>query len=88
MEDKVQSLIVPAILESDSGGITSNVPLSRSRASVSSEDTKPLSELGKELERIYKLLSTYAVDPEVISQIFKQVILSALSKQILNKLLI
>jgi myosin-5 len=78
LEDKIQPLIVPALLESDSG-LTSSVSVvgNRSRqSSVSSEPgtaiQKPLEAMTQQLDIMYNLFSAYGVDPEVVIQIFRQ----------------
>ncbi|XP_072396790.1 unconventional myosin-Va isoform X1 [Diabrotica undecimpunctata] len=80
-EEKIQSLIVPAILEHEEiPGISGNKPSGfRSRIGSSSSVTsptgsqKPTAALLQELTNHYKILMYYGVDPEVISQIFKQI---------------
>ncbi|XP_025829097.1 unconventional myosin-Va [Agrilus planipennis] len=80
MEEKIQHLIVPAILEHEEiqgfGGKPSGF---RGRLSSKSSELnspgpkqKPLDTLLQELTNQYKILSFYGIDPEVISQIFKQ----------------
>jgi len=77
LEDKLQPLIVPAVLENDSG-ITSVVSVAgnRSRAqSVTSDSSaaSPLEALTQQLDQVYKLLGSHGLDPQVIVQVFKQV---------------
>jgi hypothetical protein len=74
----MQPLIVPAILENDSG-LTSQVTISGSKArsmSTSSEHgsiAKPLETLSKQLDYTVSFLGNFGVDPEVVQQVFRQV---------------
>ena len=72
----MQPLIVPAILENDSG-ITSQVTVSGRRSmSASSEHggvAKPLETLSQQLDYTVNFLQGYGLDPEVTQQVFRQV---------------
>lgn len=81
MEEKVQPLIVPAVLEHEAiAGISGNKPCGmRSRASSLARDLESpvdpqhaLDVLLKELNNFYKVLLVHGVDPELITQVFKQ----------------
>lgn len=81
MEEKVQPLIVPAVLEHEAiAGISGNKPCGmRSRASSLARDLESpvdpqhaLDVLLKELNNFYKVLQIHGVDPELITQVFKQ----------------
>ncbi|KAM7314396.1 unconventional myosin-Va [Ixodes scapularis] len=81
MEEKVQPLIVPAVLEHEAiAGISGNKPCGmRSRASSLARDLESpvdpqhaLDVLLKELNNFYKVLQLHGVDPELITQVFKQ----------------
>lgn len=81
METKVQRLIVPAVLEHEAiPGISGNKPLGmRGRSSsIARELENPvdpqvaLDSLLKELTAFYRVLSLHGVDPELLSQVFKQ----------------
>lgn len=93
LEEKIQALIVPAILEHEEiPGISGNKPSGfRGRAasvtSPVSAEVKPTTALLQELTSHHKLMTFYGIDPEVISQIFRQTFyfLCALS---LNNLLL
>ncbi|KAG1680851.1 Unconventional myosin-Va [Nymphon striatum] len=82
MEEKVQSLIVPAILEHDAiPGISGKKPLGmRGRSSsVAKEVESPcdpiqaLETLMNELTHFHKVLNLHGVDPELVSQVFNQI---------------
>ncbi|XP_064471543.1 unconventional myosin-Va-like isoform X2 [Ornithodoros turicata] len=81
MEEKVQPLIVPAVLEHEAiAGISGNKPSGmRSRASSTARELdspvdpqRALDVLVKELNNFYKVLLAHGVDPELITQVFKQ----------------
>ncbi|CAG7709106.1 unnamed protein product [Allacma fusca] len=78
LEDKMQPLIVPAILENDSG-LTSQVTVTGSKSrsmSVSSEHggaiAKPLETLSQQLDFTLSFLGNFGLDPEVVQQVFRQ----------------
>ncbi|KRT84142.1 Myosin head, partial [Oryctes borbonicus] len=83
LQEKVQPLIVPAILEHEEiRGVTGgNKPAGFSRrASISARDLgspignqKPTTALLQELTSHHKILCFYGVDPEVTSQVFRQI---------------
>ena len=85
MEEKIQTIIVPAILEHEaiSTSCDSN-PASRPRTgsiahqnstgSISPVDPqKALDQLLRQLEEYSQILKTYGVDPDIGEQIFRQV---------------
>ncbi|KAB7505341.1 Afadin [Armadillidium nasatum] len=81
MEEKVQPLIVPAILEHEAiTGLSGNKPGGmRGRAgSVARELESPvepqkaLDLLLKELTQFYRTLAMFGTDPEIITQVFRQ----------------
>lgn len=81
IRDKIQSLIVPAILEHEEiPGISGNKPSgSRSRLGSSSGissptgSQKPTTLLLQELTNHHKILCYYGVDTGIVSQIFQQI---------------
>lgn len=82
MEEKVQPLIVPAVLEHEAiPGISGKPSGMRGRSSsVARELESPcvdarhaLDVLQKELSSFYRVLGLHGVDPEIITQIFKQI---------------
>ncbi|KAL1140392.1 hypothetical protein AAG570_000324 [Ranatra chinensis] len=89
MEDKLQPLAVPAILEHEAiSGLT--VPRGRS-ASVTTASTpvikKALDELLAQLTSFHRLLSIHGIDPELICQFFKQVFYFLCASSLNNLLL-
>lgn len=81
MEEKVQPLIVPAMLEHEAiAGISGNKPSGmRSRASSIAKGAdspvdpqRALDAFIKELNNFYRVLHVHGVDPELIIQVFKQ----------------
>ncbi|KAG8180737.1 hypothetical protein JTE90_004694 [Oedothorax gibbosus] len=82
LEERVQPLIVPAILEHEAiPGISGNKPggMRHRSSSVAREPDSPsfdpqaaLDGLLKELGAFYKVLSIHGVDPELITQVYKQ----------------
>lgn len=82
LEEKIQPLIVPAILEHEEiPGLSGNKPSGiRRRTGSLAQNTdngsivfqKPIDVLKQELKSNYLLLQFYGVDNEVISQVFKQ----------------
>ncbi|KAK4885795.1 hypothetical protein RN001_002066 [Aquatica leii] len=93
LSEKVQPLIVPAILEHEEiPGITGN-KLSGFRGRLSSlrDETpgqqKPTEALLQELTTYYKMLTFYGVDMVVISQIFKQIFYFICASSLNNLLL-
>ena len=68
MEDKIQPLIVPAVLENE--GIQG---LSVNNTGSHSEDKNSLDLLLRELNQYYKILARFGADPEIIAQVFRQV---------------
>ncbi|KAK5647331.1 hypothetical protein RI129_002223 [Pyrocoelia pectoralis] len=94
MSEKLQSLIVPAILEHEEiPGISGN-KLGGFRARASSlrdaetpGQQKPIVALLQELTSYYKILTFYGVDMEVISQIFKQIFYFICASSLNNLLL-
>lgn len=82
MEEKVQPLIVPSILEHEAiAGLSGNKPGGmRGRAgSVARELDSPvepqkaLDLLLKEMTHFYRILAMFGTDPELITQIFRQI---------------
>ncbi|EFA06975.2 unconventional myosin-Va [Tribolium castaneum] len=77
--EKIQPLVIPAILEHEEiPGISGNKPSgfrgrSSSVATSPEPSQKPTTAVLLELTNHHKILSFYGVDPEVISQIFKQI---------------
>ncbi|CAH0551807.1 unnamed protein product [Brassicogethes aeneus] len=95
-EEKIQPLIVPAILEHEEiAGLSGSKPSGfRGRqSSVSRElespvnNQKPTTALLQELTNHHKILTFYGVDPEVISQVFKQIFYFLCSSSLNNLLL-
>ncbi|XP_018563166.1 unconventional myosin-Va isoform X1 [Anoplophora glabripennis] len=95
-EEKVQPLIVPAILEHEEiPGISGNKPSGfRGRTSSLARDLdspvnnqKPTTALLQELTNHHKILTFYGVDPEVISQVFKQIFYFLCASSLNNLLL-
>lgn len=93
-EEKIQPLIVPAILEHEEiPGISGNKPSGfRGRTSSLALDSpvsnqKPTTALLQELTNHHKILTFYGVDPEVVSQIFKQVFYFLCASSLNNLLL-
>ena len=93
-EERIQPLIVPAILEYEglaSSGIYSQ-PKQRS-ASISNQDMedstieKPTDALIKELSFLHKVLLLHVVEPDLISQVFKQLFYFICSCSLNNLLL-
>ncbi|XP_023232737.1 unconventional myosin-Va-like [Centruroides sculpturatus] len=80
MEEKVQPLIVPAILEHEAiPGISSKPSGMRGRSCSAAreiesfiEPQKALAMLLEELNSVFVILSVHGVDPELTSQVFKQ----------------
>lgn len=81
MEERVQPFIVPAILEHEAiPGISGNKPSGmRGRSSSIARETespmdpqRALDSLLKEMGAFFKVLSIHGVDPELITQIYKQ----------------
>ncbi|XP_049955345.1 unconventional myosin-Va-like [Schistocerca serialis cubense] len=82
IQEKIQPLVVPAILEHEEiSGLTSQIASGkRGRAVLSSWDSEPflgvqksLDALLRELNYIYKIMGNHGVDPELTVQIFRQV---------------
>ncbi|XP_049955337.1 unconventional myosin-Va-like [Schistocerca serialis cubense] len=82
IQEKIEPLVVPAILEHEEiSGLTSQIPSGkRGRAVLSSWDSEPflgvqksLDALLQELNYIYKITGNHGVDPELTVQIFQQV---------------
>ncbi|XP_049955342.1 unconventional myosin-Va-like [Schistocerca serialis cubense] len=82
IQEKIQPLVVPAILEHEEiSGLTSQIASGkRGRAVLSSWDSEPflgvqksLDALLQELNYIYKIMGNHGVDPELTVQIFRQV---------------
>ncbi|RWS27899.1 unconventional myosin-Va-like protein [Leptotrombidium deliense] len=81
-EERIQPLIVPAVLEFEglaSSGIYSQPATIQRSGSISGEDSvpsspteKPVDALIKELSYLHKVLLLHVVEPELINQIFKQ----------------
>lgn len=75
LEVRIQPLIVPAILENDTGLTSQAIGIGAghrsSRASISSNQ-KPLDMLIGELETMHSQLCSFGVDPEVILQVLRQ----------------
>ncbi|KAJ8966303.1 hypothetical protein NQ314_003568 [Rhamnusium bicolor] len=95
-EEKIQPLIVPAILEHEEiPGISGNKPSGfRGRTSSLARELdspvtsqKPTHALLQELTNHHKILTFYGVDPEVISQVFKQVFYFLCASSLNNLLL-
>lgn len=91
-EGKIQTLIVPAILEHEEiAGISGNKPSGfRTRQNSTTSpvgNQKPTTALLQELTNHHKILSFYGVDQEVISQIFKQIFYFLCSSSLNNLLL-
>ncbi|XP_049955340.1 unconventional myosin-Va-like [Schistocerca serialis cubense] len=81
IQEKIEPLVVPAILEHEEiSGLTSQIPSGkRGRAVLSSWDSDPflgvqksLDALLQELNYIYKIMGNHGVDPELTVQIFRQ----------------
>ncbi|XP_022250756.1 unconventional myosin-Va-like isoform X1 [Limulus polyphemus] len=81
MEERVQPLIVPAVLEHEAiPGISGNKPLGmRGRTSSLSRELespvdpeRALDTLQREMNTFFKVLNLHGVDPELITQVFKQ----------------
>ncbi|XP_046985913.1 unconventional myosin-Vb-like [Schistocerca americana] len=81
IQEKIEPLVVPAILEHEEiSGLTSQIPSGkRGRAVLSSWDSEPflgvqksLDALLQELNYIYKIMGNHGVDPELTVQIFRQ----------------
>lgn len=76
MQERIRTLIVPALLEHDSLGIDLGKNMRRSLGSLrlNQSPTSPTTlTLENELNTIYSQLLTHEIDLEVIVQIFKQV---------------
>ncbi|XP_046985916.1 unconventional myosin-Va-like [Schistocerca americana] len=82
IQEKIEPLVVPAILEHEEiSGLTSQIPSGkRGRAVLSSWDSEPflgvqksLDALLQELNYIYKIMGNHGVDIELTVQIFRQV---------------
>nr|CAI5827729.1 unnamed protein product [Callosobruchus analis] len=78
IEEKIHHLIVPAVLEYEeiagmSSGFRRRTASTTSEASTPVATQKPMTALLQELTHFYKILTLYAVDGHLISQIFKQV---------------
>lgn len=94
-EERIQPLIVPAILEHEglaSSGIYSQ-PKQRS-ASISNQDLedptsieKPTDALIKELSFLHKILLLHVIEPDLITQVFKQLFYFICSCSLNNLLL-
>lgn len=82
MEEKVQQLIVPAILEHEAiPGMSGKPSGLRGRTSslaqeqeVTVDPQRALDIMLKELNAFYNVLSLHGVDPELVSQVFKQIL--------------
>lgn len=78
MEESIQPLVVPSILENEAiPGLTNNKPTMNGRKSSSSEDSpdepkKALDLLLKELTNFYTTLAAFGTDPELVTQVFRQ----------------
>ncbi|XP_049806758.1 unconventional myosin-Vb-like [Schistocerca nitens] len=81
IQEKIQPLVVPAILEREEiSGLTSQIASGkRGRAVLSSRDSEPflgvqksLDALLQELNYIYKIMGNHGVDPELTVQMFRQ----------------
>ena len=80
LQEKIQTLIVPAILEHEAiAGLSSRLAGRNRASSVSSaldntpNPEKKLDVLLSELSSFHRILAIFGVDPEVISQVFRQV---------------
>jgi len=76
MQERIRTLIVPALLEHDSLGIDIGRNIRRSLGSLKSTSTlsSPTTlTLENELNTMYSQLLVHEIDQEVIVQIFKQV---------------
>jgi hypothetical protein len=76
MQERIRTLIVPALLEHDSLGIDIGRNIRRSLGSLKSNPTlsSPTTiTLENELNTMYSQLLVHEIDQEVIVQIFKQV---------------
>ena len=75
LKDRIQSLTVPALLEHEAIGLDSN-KLGRLRSSSMGEEPEStqqkLDKLLDELSSVHKTLQYHGVDPEIITQLFKQ----------------
>ncbi|KAL0276825.1 UNVERIFIED_CONTAM: hypothetical protein PYX00_004309 [Menopon gallinae] len=80
LQEKIQGLIVPAVLENEAiAGLSRGLPGGRHRSSSvttpmdsTANLEKKLDMLVSELTGVHNVLAKFGVDPEVISQIFKQ----------------
>ncbi|KAG5900718.1 hypothetical protein JTB14_038236 [Gonioctena quinquepunctata] len=82
VEEKIKPPIVPAILEHEEiPGISGNKP--RGNTSRATESTVDSHEVLRKLTNHYEILISFGVDPEVISQIFRQVfyLISAVAEE-------
>ncbi|XP_022899670.2 unconventional myosin-Va [Onthophagus taurus] len=94
LEEKIQPLIVPAILEHEEiRGMSGTKPSGFSRRTSSfnlespAGSQKPTTALLQELSNQHKVLTFYGVDNEVISQIFKQIFYFICASSLNNLLL-
>lgn len=70
LEQDMQTMIVPAILENT--GIDVNSSMGGGFRSGAAEKQKPLDALLRKLDIVYNLLCSYGLDVEVINQVFRQ----------------
>ncbi|XP_033100860.1 unconventional myosin-Va-like isoform X3 [Anneissia japonica] len=94
IENQVQQMIVPAMLESDSAGLTANKPTGMRGRSSSSVNNPQQEMRNVSIESIIKQLSIYlavmnshGVDPQLIRQVMKQTFYLVTSTTINNLLL-
>ncbi|XP_017772501.1 PREDICTED: unconventional myosin-Va [Nicrophorus vespilloides] len=95
LQEKIQPLVVPAILEHEEiQGLSGGKPGFRKRTSSIAKElespkstTKPTTALLQELTSQHKILSFYGVDPEVISQVFRQLFYFLCASSLNNLLL-
>ncbi|XP_071941692.1 unconventional myosin-Va-like isoform X2 [Antedon mediterranea] len=94
IENQVQPMIVPAMLESDSAGLTANKPTGMRGRSSSSVNNPQQEMRNVSIESIIKQLSIYlavmnshGVDPQLIRQVMKQTFYLVTSTTINNLLL-
>ncbi|XP_046984873.1 unconventional myosin-Va [Schistocerca americana] len=96
IQEKVQPLVVPAILEHEAiSGLSSQKPSGmRGRAASTSRDSEPfldaqksLDALLQELNSIHKIMGYHGVDPELIVQIFRQMFYFICASSLNNLLL-
>lgn len=98
LEEKIQPYVVPAILENEAitglSGRTSGGGGRRTRMSMSDAEVKPgmqqaLDSMIAELSNFHRILGYHGVDPEVITQVFRQlfyfICASALNNLLLRK---